>query len=202
MVTWQYYHLTTVPSRPIWPFLPDRLGLWCLTKDLLIPFWWLWQKTRSYRFLQSILRLWNYFFLSKKQLVHTSDLTFSPGPLARRWQVFHSRAVFCICKRKEMYFYEFTDGDLHCLWGQGVMKATLFSRGNGRCLTSCKILKSCSLSQRLLNSFHNNKNRRKKLNHFVKERVQDAEVMLQLCSYVLDNGFGRKGWHCDYNLPR
>lgn len=41
-----------------------------------------------------------------------------------------------------------------------------------------------------------------KCNDLIKVIVQDAEVMLQLCSFVLDNGFGEKGWHCAYNLPQ
>lgn len=42
----------------------------------------------------------------------------------------------------------------------------------------------------------------KKFNDLIKEMVQDAEVTLQLCCFVPNNGFGGKGWHCEYDLPQ
>lgn len=61
--------------------------------------------------------------------MRTFNLTFSPGFFARWWQVFCSRAVFCICKRKEMCFYRFTDGE-PSLGRQGLKKVILFNRAN------------------------------------------------------------------------
>lgn len=67
----------------------------------------------------------------------TCGLPFSPGAPARWGQVFPSRAVFCIWKRKDRHFYGFTDGKPSLSGGWKVTKVILFSRADVQHATKC-----------------------------------------------------------------
>lgn len=85
------------------------------------------------------------------------------------------------------------------VWGWRVTKVLLFSRADVQLATKYRrdVLEHGGLSILPTTIKTQGKN-----GITLKEIVQDAEVVPQLCSFVPHSGCGAKGWHCHYNLSQ